>query len=569
MLAQSGTFGSEVFLRGGVRWVTALTPGPSPASGRGVKSQPYTMPAMRRVLFLLALAVPALLQGAAELTPQEQRGRQIYRDGTSPSGGEIVALLGDAQIEVPAASVPCASCHGRDGRGRPEGGVSPSDLRWESITRPYGVTHPSGRTHPAYDERLLKRAISMGIDPAGHPLHVAMPRFRMSLQDMADLTAYLKRLGSEPEPGVSDTEVRVGVVLPPAGSLAPLGRAVRAAIEAQCAQWNAQGGIYGRRLEPRFLEPPAEPAGRRTAVADFLVREQIFAGLAPFFPGADAELAGLFAEMQVPAVGPFTLHPRDGVEAADRFIFYLLPGLEAQGRALARFARTLPAAPGTPETPEATSRLAIAAPADPELDPVIAEVREAMQGAAAPAVVRWARGAFEPAALARDLAALAADPVLFLGSGPDAVALLRAAEPLAWRPRLLLTGTAADPSLLFAPPAFDGRIFVALPAPPGDPPPAYRELAASRWLPREHLSAQLTALAAAEVLAEGLRRTGRELTRDRFIEQLEGLRRLQIVYGPPVSYGPGRRLGANGAYIVRMDRAQGAFVPAGGWVEAE
>ena len=101
-----------------------------------------------RILFLLALAAPVLLQGAAELTPQEQRGRQIYRDGASPSGGEIVALLGDANIELPASSVPCASCHGRDGRGRPEGGVAPSDLRWESLTRPYGVTHPGGRTHP-------------------------------------------------------------------------------------------------------------------------------------------------------------------------------------------------------------------------------------------------------------------------------------------------------------------------------------------------------------------------------------------------------------------------------------
>jgi ABC-type branched-subunit amino acid transport system substrate-binding protein len=485
-------------------------------------------------LALLALTAPVLLQGAAELTPQEQRGRQIYRDGTSPSGGEIVALLGDAQIEVPAASVPCAGCHGRDGRGRPEGGVSPSDLRWESATRPYGVTHPGGRTHPPYDERLLKRAISLGIDPAGNPLHVAMPRFRMSLQDMADLTAYLKRLGSEPEPGVSDTAVRIGVVLPPAGPLTSFGRAVRAAVEAQCAQWNAQGGIYGRRLEPRFLEPPAEPAARRAAVEGFLGREQIFAALAPFFPGADAALAALFAEVQVPAVGPFTLHPRN---EAGRFLFYVLPGLETQGKALARFARTLAVMEG--------ARPAIAAPEDAELEATISAI-------AAPVVLRWTRGAFDPADLARKLAAIPADPVFFLGSGADAMALLRAAEPLGWRPHLLVTGAAADPSLLSAPPAFDGRIFVALPALPGGPPPAWRKLAAAQELPREHLSAQLTALAAAEVLGEGLRRAGRDLTRDRFIEQLEALRKLQLVYGPPVSYSPVRRLGANGAYILKV-----------------
>lgn len=507
---------------------------------------------LRRLLLPLVLIAPAVLHGAAELTPEEQRGRQIYLEGTSPSGGEIVAVLGDSQIEVPAASVPCGSCHGRDGRGRPEGGVAPSDLRWESLTRPYGSTDPRGRTHPPYDERLLKRAIAMGTDPGGNKLHVAMPRFRMSLQDMADLTAYLKRLGSEPEPGVSETAVRVGVVLPPAGPLTPLGKAVRAALEAQAAAWNAQGGIYGRQVEIRFLEPPAEPAARRAAVDDFLAREQIFAGVAAFLPGADAELAALFTERQVPLIGPFTLHPRVD---ADRFVFYLMPGLEAQGRALARFAGTM-------------TRPAIAAPAEADLDAAVAAITGAVGGQAAPPTVRWSRGKLDPAAVARELAAVKADPVFFLGSGPEAVALLRAAEPLGWRPRLLLTGAAADPSLFAAPAVFDGRILLAMPALPGDPPPAYRELAAARSLPREHLSAQLTALAAAEVLAEGLRRTGRDLTRDRFIEQLEGVRKLRIAYGPPVTYSPLRRLGANGAYILKVDLANQAIVPAGGWIDA-
>lgn len=517
---------------------------------------------MYRSLLVVILLAPFLLHAAPELTPAEQRGRQIYVEGTSPSGSEITALLGDAQIDVPATSVPCSSCHGRDGRGRPEGGVSPSDLRWRSLTRPYEVTQPSGRTHPAYDERLLKRAISMGIDPAGNPLHVAMPRYRMSLQDMADLTAYIKRLGGEPAPGVTDAEVRIGVVLPPAGPLAPMGKAVRAALEAQHAQWNAQGGIYGRRLEPRFLEPPADPAARRAAVADFLDRETIFAVLAPFFPGADPELTSLFAESEVPVVGPFTLHPR--VDAGGS-IFYLLPGLESQGRALARFARTLPAAGAGGEG----TRPAIVAPAEAELDPTITAIREAGQWPAPPAVVRWPRGALDPAGTARSLAAISADPVFFLGSGQEAVALLRAAEPLGWLPRLLLTGAAADAPLFFTPAAFDGRIFVALPSLSGEPPPAYGELAASRPLSREHLSAQLTALAAAEVLAEGLRRTGRDLTRDRLIEQLTGFRKQRITYGPPITYSSVRRLGANGAYILKVDRAARAFVPAGGWIEAE
>ncbi len=515
----------------------------------------------RHLLLAFVLLVPAaafLLEGAAELTPEELRGRQIYQEGTSPSGGEIVAVLGEDQIEIPASSVPCSSCHGRDGRGRPEGGVSPSDLRWESLTRPYGVTHPSGRTHPAYDERLLKRAVSLGLDPAGQPLHVAMPRFRMSLGDMADLVAYVKRLGGDPAPGVSETSVRIGVVLPPPGALSPLGEAVRAALAAQLARWNAEGGLYGRTLELRSVEPPAPPAERRAAVAAFLDRENVLAVAAPFLPGAEAELTTLFTEREVPVIGPFTLHPRS---EAGRSIFYLLPGLEAQGRALARFAGSLPAgAEG--------ARPAIAAAAGDDLAATIAGIRDAAP--APPALVRWPAGAFEPAEAARSLAAVGADPVFFLGSGAEAVSLLQAAAAIGWHPRLLLTAAAADAPLFFAPPAFDGRLFVALPALTGnEPPEAWRTLAAQGGLSLKHLSAQLTALAAAEVLAEGLRRTGRDLSRDRLVEQLEGLRKLPLVYGPPVTYSPVRRLGANGAYIVRMDREHRVFVPVGGWIEAD
>ncbi|MFP5288285.1 MAG: ABC transporter substrate-binding protein, partial [Thermoanaerobaculia bacterium] len=126
-----------------------------------------------RVLAPALLLLPFLLAASSGLTPREENGKRIYLEGVSSSGGEITAVMGEG-VEVPAAAVPCSGCHGRDGRGKPEGGVSPSDVTWSRLTRPYGATHPSGRSHPPYDERLLKRAIAMGLDPAGTPLHVAM-----------------------------------------------------------------------------------------------------------------------------------------------------------------------------------------------------------------------------------------------------------------------------------------------------------------------------------------------------------------------------------------------------------
>ena len=76
-------------------------------------------------------------------------------------------------------------------------------------------------------------------------------------------------------------------------------------------------------------------------------------------------------------------------------------------------------------------------------------------------------------------------------------------------------------------------------------------------------------LAAAEVLLEGLRRCGRDLTRDGLIEKLEGLRQLDTGYAPPLTFGPSRRLGAHGAWLVRLDLAGQRLEPEDGWVEAE
>jgi ABC-type branched-subunit amino acid transport system substrate-binding protein len=505
--------------------------------------------AVGRAVLLLSILLAPVLSAAGPLTPEEQRGRQIFVEGTSPSGREITAVMGEEGIEVPASTVPCAGCHGRDGRGRPEGGVAPSDLTWDTLTR--GVTHPGGRSRPPYDERLLKRAVTMRLDPAGNTLHVAMPRFRLSLQDMADLTAYIKRLGTASDPGVTGTAVRIGFVLPPSGSLTPMGKAVQATLADRFAEWNGKGGIYGRKIELVPFEPPSEPAARRTAVADFLAKGDTFAHLGAFLLGdlkEDTALATLFEKNETPLIAPFTVHPRETFPL-QREVFYLLPGIEAQGRALVRVLRAAPEAPVHP---------AILSPDDAGLDDAVAAMAAACAGwmgsQGQTETVRYRRGGFEPAALAQRLSAAGVDPVFFLGYGPEGMALLRAADAIGWHPRFAATAAAGDGSLLLAPKPFAGRLWLALP-----------------WSPTKSGSAEATALASAEILGEALRRAGRGLTRDRLVEQLETLRGFETGSAPPVTYTPTRRLGARGAWVMKVDLT-GPAKPANGageWVGEE
>ena len=184
------------------------------------------------------------------LTASESRGKQLYFQGTSALGTEIIASLGEMDLEVPGGTLACAGCHGRNGVGQTEGGVDPLNLNWEALTKAY--THADGRRRPAYDERSLELAITRGTDPAGRKLLNVMPRYRMSREDVADLIAYLKRVGTDFDPGLSESKIVIGGAVPATGTLAPMGQAVKAVITAYFDELNSRGGIYGRRIELKF-----------------------------------------------------------------------------------------------------------------------------------------------------------------------------------------------------------------------------------------------------------------------------------------------------------------------------
>jgi ABC-type branched-subunit amino acid transport system substrate-binding protein len=270
-----------------------------------------------------ALAAPPARASAPEVTASVDRGRAIYTTGTRGAGPEITAQLASGDV-VAASMLPCAGCHGRDGRGRPEGGVSPSDIRWSSLTRPYEVVAESGRRRAPYDERLVARAVGMGVDSSGQKLHPVMPRYALSRADLADVIAYLKVLGEEPDPGVTDTEIRVGVVLAEGGPLAESDRAARAVLRAAFDEVNRDGGIYGRRLALVSTDAPAEPSARAARVRAFLDAERPFALASLALRGSDMPLAALLDAERVPVAGAIAVSPMES--APRRFAFYLEAG---------------------------------------------------------------------------------------------------------------------------------------------------------------------------------------------------------------------------------------------------
>jgi len=490
------------------------------------------------------------------------RGKQIYTQGTSPTGSEMHAFVGSESVKLPASAVPCASCHGPDGLGRPEGGITPPNIRWSQLTKVYGHVHENGRRHPPFDDDSLGRLLAVGIDPGDNRLDTAMPTYAMSAQDTADLIAYMKHLETDIDPGVEKDRVRVATLLPLKGPQGELGQAMAQVLHAYFKEVNDRGGIYARQIE--LLVVPYGSSEKETldTLRLALEREATFALVGPYTVGLDEPLLDLLRDQGIPLVGAFTLDPGDAV--VNENAFYLYAGFAEQARALAVQALKVDGG----KTP-----LVLVGPEGAPTDRLIAAVQAEVSARAgrAPATMRYRATQMDAAALAERVAAGSSQAVLFFGSQAELESLLTALAERQHHPQVYVLGALMSRSLYTVPEGFDQRIFLAYPTVPSDISSEgrseYQGLAARHALPPGRVQAQITAYAAAALLAEGLRGAGRDLTRLGMIDALEGLYRYDTGVTPRLTFGPNRRIGARGAHVMVVDIGAQQYRPAGPWVE--
>lgn len=517
---------------------------------------------MKRLLLALAAGFLVCSAGAVEFSAQERDGQRIFLEGASPSGARIAARIGMGTLDVSGVTVACGNCHGTDGRGRSEGGIEPPSILWSELAKPYGHKHASGRQHGPFDDKHLRRAVMDGVDPDGNRLDGAMPRFSMSEKDFAALAAYLKKVEFVLDPGLSEEAIRIGTLLPMSGSLAGVGESLRVLLGAYFASLNEHGGIHGRRLELLVEALPSEPGKAREAARAMLESGQVFAMLAPFSPGVEAELSSAAASLQVPVIGPLTLFPEDA-RASNQYIFHLLPGIVELAQLLgSQAARELkitdrPIALLHPDTPGGVATA----------QAVEAQLRTA--GWRAPLAVPFAPRGFSADAMAKNLQARQAAAVLVLGAGADVPALARAGARIGWIPHLLLPGPLAPREIVDLPAAFSKHVMLAYPTSPADQRGEalrdYSALVQGAGQARGHQPLQVAAYASGLLLVEGLKRTGRDLSRRRLVATLETLQGFDTGLLPPLSYNADRRIGAMGGYLIAVDVENKALRPVGGY----
>ena len=518
------------------------------------------------LIVLLSVASAILCQTAVtssskqDLTPQEKRGKAFYLRGESASGQEVTALMGE--IDVPASTLTCAGCHGIKGEGITEGGVTAGPLTWSYLTKPYGHADAGGRKHGAFSETSFVRMLTAGLDPAGNKLAVAMPAYRMSQEDMANLIAYLKRIETDTDPGINDTTIVLGTVLPEKTALSGLAQSMNDVLQAYFAEINSRGGIYNRKIELRVMNGDSKstvPNMKR-----LIDEEQVFAIVSGLSAGAEDGVAALTQEKEVPLIGPSALMPQRGAPV-NRYVFYLLPGLKEQARALATFAAR--------KADRANSRVAIVSP-DVEFNRgIVASIEEQAKKVNWKSVstAYYAPDGFTASKYVAELKEKGIDTVFFLGSSIEATAMLKAAETADWVPSVYMLGTLVGRNIADAVTIkTKDKIFLAFPTVPADVSAAgaseYSELLQRNKLQPTHAAAQASAMAAAKILVHALELCGKDLSRERLITTLEGLYEYDTGLMPRITFGPNRRIGALGAYVVTIDPEKKLFPASLEWI---
>ena len=179
-------------------------------------------------------------------------------------------------------------------------------------------------------------------------------------------------------------------------------------------------------------------------------------------------------------------------------------------------------------------------------------------------------GAFDTLEAVRRMGGDRVDAVLYFGVRRGARVRPRGVRGEGGAP-FLAPATMVGDALSAAPPGFLRRVYLAAPLAPPDENTAemreFRRIREKYSVGGRHRSFQLLAYAGAVLLEEGLRRSGRGVTREKLVGAVGNVWKLRTGVTPPLTYNPNRRTGAPGAAIVRMDPGTGRLVTVMEWRE--
>lgn len=496
----------------------------------------------------------ALLLSA--LSPAQQHGREIYQRGTLAGTNVGTAAIGSDKMPRSSSSFPCARCHGIWGEGGRESGIETPPLNWKRLTSP-AVSQATGRRRPAYTPQTLRRVIATGVDPSGAFLHPGMPRYSIPDEYLTELVAYLERLGDDEDtsPGVTTTSIRIGVALPLSGPLESAGQSIREALDTLFGEASRNGGIYGRNIDLIVEDSVGTPEGLLEATRRLVRDDHVFAMTASLYVGGSIETVRLLEAAKIPLIGPVALSPHEK-GLPDPYVFYLLPSLYDQARAIVDFiaARDAPAHP----------RLAVIH-GDTAFDQ---DVVDGLRSQAAVDGLEMVAEEHDVPTAAAAVLAKKSDYLIFSGDGAGLAQVARKLDQAGPASVLVSFISTAQNGMRSLPPRVAVHALFAAPALPPDSgrASAFFSLLQAEGSPRTYLGLRTAAFAAGSVLLQALRLSGSRPDRDSLVRMLESFQHFETGVTAPLTFGPNQRVGSAGAVVLALDPSGKGFVAVSDWI---
>lgn len=355
------------------------------------------------------------------------------------------------------------------------------------------------------------------------------------------------------EPGVTATSIVIGQSAPLSGPAMELGTEMRAGALLYFDYINARGGVNGRTIDLRTLDDGYEPDRAVANTRRFLEKDDAFALFG--YVGTPTTMAAmpLFTQARVPLVGPFT-----GAEAfrkpVNRYIFNVRASYFQETDDLVELLTKI-----------SESRIAVFYQNDAYGKAGLEGVDRAMKKRKVEiiATATVERNSSDVAAAVATISKANPQAVIMIGAYKSCAAFIKAmkkAGVFAQYMNVSFVGARALAAELGA----EGRgvgISQVVPFPWNGGVPVVREyqkLTVAKNGKENYSFTSLEGFIAAKVMVEGLRRAGREPTRERLISALESLNDYDVG-GFSITYSPTDHTGSKFVELTAIGK-DGVFV---------
>jgi len=339
--------------------------------------------------------------------------------------------------------------------------------------------------------------------------------------------------GAAAEEGVTDTVIHIGQWGPQTGPVAAWGSVARGT-GVYFKMINDEGGIHGRKIEYHMFDDAYNPAKTRAGVKELQEGIGMFGWASGVGTAPGLSVEDYLMERKIPWVGPAagSLH---WISPPQEYLFAVYPLYYSEAKILTKYAvRTLN-----------KQRIAVAYQNDDYGKNGVSgvEAELAKQGLKLVAEVPVELSDTDMRPHVMQLRKAEADAVLLWVGPGHAVRIMGTAAAMKFTPRWMSTSTCSDFPFMYhiSKGLWKGAItanFAELPD--GESPlmakykKAFDQYAAKdeRWGVFFYAG-----FGFAEPMIEGLRRVGRDLTRERFVKAMEGIRGFKGIFGR-IDYAP-------------------------------